>query len=261
MKSLKSASRERPSRIALKRDAHMRNLLLAGAAALALIHPAHAQRTIPFQQGFADRQQWEEWFASLSGDTKAGAEFWAGQRSLPHPGACFGPTGQDLGGFTAGCLGAQQRLSPMDARRKSEPDYKAGFNAWVPGALPDPQQVASNAQTIQQGIDLARQRETQLPWPAAPIAAPALPPPIVAPPPAYASLTFPYYNVPAHCQVSPSWAVGACLDVEYIARSRAASIWPSLPVAVQHECIDAGNLAGSYDDLDTCIKGNRGDVW
>jgi hypothetical protein len=85
-----------------------------------------------FQQGAADRQQWENWFGSLTGEYRRGAEFWAGQRSLPHPGSCYGPNGQDQGDFTAGCVAAQTRLGPMDARRKSEPSYKAGFNSYPP---------------------------------------------------------------------------------------------------------------------------------
>ncbi len=88
------------------------------------------QSTTVFQQGLADRKQWETWFNSLTGDYHEGARFWSAQRSLPKPGSCFGPNGQSLGDWTAGCLAAQQRLAPADARRKSEAEYRQGWNSY-----------------------------------------------------------------------------------------------------------------------------------
>ena len=80
-----------------------------------------------FQQGLADRATWEAWFGSLSGAYRSGAYFWTGQRSLSHPQSC-----SMLGGeATAGCAAAQSRLAPWDARRKSEPDYRLGWNSFV----------------------------------------------------------------------------------------------------------------------------------
>jgi len=38
--------------------------------------------THPFQDGLADRQKWETWFARTVGDFRSGAEYWAGHRSL-----------------------------------------------------------------------------------------------------------------------------------------------------------------------------------
>jgi hypothetical protein len=79
-----------------------------------------------FEQGLADRQALEAWFASSSGDYHRGALYWAAQRSLPHPGSCT-----ELGGdATAGCLASQARLDPSDARRKREPDYRQGWNSY-----------------------------------------------------------------------------------------------------------------------------------
>jgi hypothetical protein len=83
-----------------------------------------------FQHGLADREQWETWFKSLLGEYQAGAEYWSGQRSLPKPGSCFGPAGQSLGDWTKGCIAARQRLAPTDIRRKSEPDYRRGWNSY-----------------------------------------------------------------------------------------------------------------------------------
>ena len=79
-----------------------------------------------FQAGQTDRNAWETWFNGLTGDAHAGAEFWAGQRSQPHPGSCntYGYSGD----WTSGCVSAQRRLAASDARRRSEPDYKLGWN-------------------------------------------------------------------------------------------------------------------------------------
>jgi hypothetical protein len=125
-------------------------VFLLGCVGASLI--AYAAATDPaFQQGAADRQQWENWFGSLTGEYRRGAEFWAGQRSQPHPGSCYGPNGQDQGEFTAGCLAAQTRLSPMDARRKSEPSYKAGFNSYSSSSASVAPPQAAEAQVWDNG--------------------------------------------------------------------------------------------------------------
>jgi len=85
-----------------------------------------------FTQGLADRQACETWFAGLSGQYKAGAEFWAGQRSLPNPAGCYAAGGRDLGAWSEGCVAAQRLLGPSDARRKSEPEYRLGWNSLNP---------------------------------------------------------------------------------------------------------------------------------
>jgi hypothetical protein len=95
-----------------------RRVLSAGAD---LMPPAN---TTAYERGRNDRIAWETWFNSLSGDYKAGAYYWSGQRSLPHPGPCASPKPD----FTSGCLDAQARLAPSDARRKAEPDYRVGWN-------------------------------------------------------------------------------------------------------------------------------------
>lgn len=83
-----------------------------------------------YNQGFADRRAWEWFFAGLTGAFKDGAEYWSGQRSTPQPGSCYGPAGQNLGDWTAGCLEAKRVLNPSDSRRKAEPDYRAGWNSY-----------------------------------------------------------------------------------------------------------------------------------
>ena len=112
------------------------------------------QPSATYQQGQADRQAWETWFASLSGDYRAGAEWWAGQRSLPHPGLCDASPSSTGHDWTAGCFAAQEKLSPWDVRRKTEPEYRLGWNnpAPVAAAVPEvanspprPEQVTPTA--------------------------------------------------------------------------------------------------------------------
>jgi hypothetical protein len=78
-----------------------------------------------FNDGASDRMTWEAWFNGLSGEERDGAYYWAAQRSLKNPGDCarLGGAGQ------VGCAEAKARLSPGDARRKTEPEYKAGWNS------------------------------------------------------------------------------------------------------------------------------------
>ena len=98
--------------------------------------PAQSQA---YSEGLADRIAYEQWFATLDDQKKAGAEYWASQRSLPNPGSCTGPTNAESDRrMEAGCHEAQRRLAPTDARRLSEPDYRLGWNAF-----PEAPQAAS----------------------------------------------------------------------------------------------------------------------
>jgi hypothetical protein len=89
-----------------------------------------------FQQGLTDRNAWESWIASISGDYRAGAEYWAAQRSTPTAGACFDTAGNSRGDWTVGCLSAKARLTPSDERRKTEPEYRRGWNSFTALASP-----------------------------------------------------------------------------------------------------------------------------
>jgi hypothetical protein len=98
--------------------------------------------TTMYHEGLADRTAWEDWFNGLQGDFKTGAFFWAGQRSLPHPGPC----NQMNADFNNGCRAAKGRLATSDALRRSDPDYKRGWNAYgslPPADAPIPLHVAS----------------------------------------------------------------------------------------------------------------------
>ena len=80
-----------------------------------------------FDQGHADRVAYEAWFTTLQGDARAGAESWAGRRSLRTPGNCDPPQGLSPA-WSSGCTVARQKLAPMDTRRKAEPEYRRGWN-------------------------------------------------------------------------------------------------------------------------------------
>jgi hypothetical protein len=83
-----------------------------------------------FSRGLQDRTDWEIWAQSLNGDERVGADYWTGQRSDPNPGDCTGTPE-----FTKGCNEAKARLTGPDLLRKSQPDYKAGWNSYG-GELP-----------------------------------------------------------------------------------------------------------------------------
>jgi hypothetical protein len=100
--------------------------LLASTAIVVSLVSLRAQASDLFSQGLQDRTAWEMWFSSLSGDERAGAEYWAGQRSLPNPGNCIGTPD-----FQTGCNEARAKLTGPDTLRKSRPEYKAGWNSYV----------------------------------------------------------------------------------------------------------------------------------
>jgi hypothetical protein len=94
--------------------------------------PPSPQATIEnssaYEQGRADRQNWELWFNGLSGAFRDGADWWAGVRSLASPPSCNRARGVDHAAVVAGCVAAQARLSNSERRRRAEPDYRAGWN-------------------------------------------------------------------------------------------------------------------------------------
>ena len=100
------------------------------------VNPPPSTSASAFDAGLADRRAYEEWFTSLTGDFKRGVEYWAAQRSLPKPGSCYLGDGTSAGPWTQGCLAAQRRLTPTDVRRKAEPDYRQGWNAYSAAAPP-----------------------------------------------------------------------------------------------------------------------------
>jgi len=105
--------------------------------------PTESQPSATYRQGQADREGWETWFGSLTGNYRAGAEHWASQRSLAKPGSCnVAPSSSDAE-WTAGCIAAQQRLAASDVRRKTQRDYRLGWNN--PAAVETPSTLAASA--------------------------------------------------------------------------------------------------------------------
>jgi hypothetical protein len=69
-------------------------ILLAISSSIAFAHAAELEDA-SFQDGLAAREEWESWISSLTGDMRAGAEYWAGQRSLANPSSCRRPADGD----------------------------------------------------------------------------------------------------------------------------------------------------------------------
>lgn len=93
--------------------------------------PESGTKAPAFEQGLADREAWERWLAGQGGAYRAAAEWWASVRSEVPRRSCQNAPGTDRGMAVAGCNAAYARLSTPDARRVSEPDYRAGWNSFV----------------------------------------------------------------------------------------------------------------------------------
>jgi hypothetical protein len=88
-------------------------------------------QTDAYRQGEADWQSLQAWFEAQTGDRRAGADFWANNRSKVGHKSCQAAADDfsgDKAEFVGGCLEAKQRLDPIDVRRRNEPEYRAGFN-------------------------------------------------------------------------------------------------------------------------------------
>jgi hypothetical protein len=107
-----------------------------------------------FDQGRADRADWEQWVVALTGDFQRGAEWWAGHRSLSSPGECVGSAAAMNQQFIFGCEAAKVRLAPKDVKRKSDPDYRRGWNSYTDTTTPTAA-LDSPAPTVNQGASAA----------------------------------------------------------------------------------------------------------
>jgi DNA-binding helix-hairpin-helix protein with protein kinase domain len=90
-----------------------------------------------FQQGVTDRAAMEQWVAGLSGDFKQGVDWWAEHRSGGNPGSCSGAASASPG-FFSGCEAARARFAPIDVKRKSDPEYRRGWNSNTGVAISPP---------------------------------------------------------------------------------------------------------------------------
>ena len=89
--------------------------------------PVAAGASVEFLAGRRARAEWEAWFGGLSGEARAGAEWWAGARSAAgrnHLGCGVGTAA-----FMGGCEQARTMLTASD-RRRSEPEFRAGWNSF-----------------------------------------------------------------------------------------------------------------------------------
>jgi membrane protein implicated in regulation of membrane protease activity len=93
--------------------------------------PAATGATDGYRQGVADWRTLQAWFASQTGDSRAGADFWAANRSKAVHRSCADAGDNfpgDKAAFIAGCQESKRQLDLIDAKRLSEPQYRAGFN-------------------------------------------------------------------------------------------------------------------------------------
>ncbi len=81
-----------------------------------------------YMQGRAERASLEAWFGGMQGDMRAGADSWAGRRSLRVPGTCEAPPGKTPE-WAVGCNAARQKFLALDVRRKADPEYRRGWNS------------------------------------------------------------------------------------------------------------------------------------
>jgi tetratricopeptide (TPR) repeat protein len=96
--------------------------------------PALADASVSsgYELGMEDWDRLRDWFGSQTGDRRAGADYWAtnrssgGQRSCSEAAQSY--TLGDRSAFAAGCADAKSRLDPIDAKRLNDPSYRAGFN-------------------------------------------------------------------------------------------------------------------------------------
>lgn len=95
------------------------------AASAGTAPPADSSPT--FLAGRRARVDYEAWFNSVSGDVRAGAEWWAGVRGHAPRDHLTCETRTPL--WVVGCKQAQTVLTPSDNRRRAEPDFRAGWNS------------------------------------------------------------------------------------------------------------------------------------
>ena len=107
----------------------LRTITVGSQTDAASVAPPADQTAPSFSDGLADRQRWEAWYSGLNGDEKAGATWYAANRSLSGDHDCTAQSKPDDAPWLAGCLNAQQRLTPVDLKRKSDVQYKRGWNS------------------------------------------------------------------------------------------------------------------------------------
>lgn len=80
-----------------------------------------------FIDGRDARIGFERWFSTITDDERrAGASFWASNRSAKSPPENCHYSSPE---FENGCLEAKRLLTPADIRRRTEPEFKRGWNS------------------------------------------------------------------------------------------------------------------------------------
>lgn len=70
----------------------------------------------------------EKWLAGLNSDKRRGADFWTQERSKPKAISCLAVEASSIAEFVVGCREAQSRLSLPDVLRRTESEYRKGWN-------------------------------------------------------------------------------------------------------------------------------------
>ncbi len=97
--------------------------------------------------GRSDRSEFEQWIGGLTGEQRRGADFWTQERSKPRPASCTSASSNAE--FLANCQEAQRRLAWPDVRRRTEAEYRSGWNASLATTNTEkPDNAASNGSTI-----------------------------------------------------------------------------------------------------------------
>jgi Protein of unknown function (DUF4236)/Putative peptidoglycan binding domain len=87
-----------------------------------------------YSQGSADWRDLKRWSDSQTDEEGTGVHYWEANRNVPGHASCAEMAGKRLVGggdrsaFRVGCEEAKQRLDPIDDRRRTDPEYRAGFS-------------------------------------------------------------------------------------------------------------------------------------
>ncbi len=103
----------------------------------------------------------EKWIAGLTGGYKRGVDWWAEHRSAANPGSCRGREATSLE-FISGCEAARARLAPVDVKRKSDPEYRRGWNTYNDAPTTQPVAAGPPVPPIGQ-VDGSDRNNPQLP--------------------------------------------------------------------------------------------------
>lgn len=97
-------------------------------AAQPSVDPANALQADAYRQGGEDWRGLQAWFGSQTGDRRVGVDYWAANRSVAGRASCAVAASGEKSEFIAGCEEAKRKLAPIDDRRRTSPEYRAGFS-------------------------------------------------------------------------------------------------------------------------------------